>query len=89
MPACRCCLAGMVPGNVQLPYLTIRANSISLIGSFAQNRQDVEFTIRLIEAGNLKLRKDVAGAFGLPDIDKALRSANEATGWGKMVVITP
>ncbi|KAK3167998.1 hypothetical protein OEA41_004444 [Lepraria neglecta] len=76
-------------GNVPLPYLTIRANSISLIGSFAQNRQDVEFTIRLIEAGNLKLRKDVAGAFGLQEIDKALRFAKEAPGWGKMVVITP
>jgi threonine dehydrogenase-like Zn-dependent dehydrogenase len=79
----------MVPGNVPLPYLVLRANSISLIGSFAQNRQDVEFTIRLIEAGNLKLRKDVVGEFGLSDIEKALKLAKEAPGWGKMVVITP
>ncbi|KAI9684234.1 MAG: hypothetical protein M1822_005707 [Bathelium mastoideum] len=85
----RCCLAGMVPGNVPLPYLIIRANSISLIGSFAQSRQDVEFTIRLVEAGNLKLRKHVVGTFGLQDIDKALKLAKEAPGWGKMVVITP
>ncbi|KAI9661825.1 MAG: hypothetical protein M1821_009064 [Bathelium mastoideum] len=66
-----------------------RANSISLIGSFAQSRQDVEFTIRLVEAGNLKLRKHVVGTFGLQDIDKALKLAKEAPGWGKMVVITP
>ncbi|OBT39046.1 hypothetical protein VE00_10702 [Pseudogymnoascus sp. WSF 3629] len=85
----RCCLAGMIPGKVPLPYLTIRANSISIIGSFAQNRQDVEFTIRLIEAGNLKLRKDIAGEFGLRDIDEALKLAKEASGWGKMVIITP
>lgn len=79
----------MVPGNVPLPYLTLRANSISLIGSFAQNRQDVEFTIRLIEAGNLKLRKNVVGQFGLPDVGKALKLAKEASGWGAMVVMTP
>lgn len=79
----------MVPGNMTLPYAVLRANSISLVGSFAQNSQDVEFTIRLIEAGNLKLRKDVVGEFGLPDIDNALKLAKEVPGWGKMVVITP
>jgi D-arabinose 1-dehydrogenase-like Zn-dependent alcohol dehydrogenase len=79
----------MIPGNVPLPYLIIRANSISVIGSFAQNRQDVEFTIRLIEAGNIKLRKDVVGGFGLLEINKALKLARDAPGWGKMVVITP
>lgn len=79
----------MIPGNVSLPYLTLRANSISLIGSFAQTRRDVEFTIRLLEAGNLKLRKNVIGAFGLQDIDKALKLAKEAPGWEKMVIIAP
>ncbi|RMZ74829.1 hypothetical protein DV737_g5696, partial [Chaetothyriales sp. CBS 132003] len=66
-----------------------RLNSIALVGAFAQSRRDVEFTIRLIEAGNIKLRKDVAGKFGLQDIDKALKLAKEASAWGNMVVIMP
>ncbi|KAL7625004.1 hypothetical protein AAE478_004218 [Parahypoxylon ruwenzoriense] len=85
----RCCLAGMVPENIPLPYSTIRGNCLTIVGSFAQNRQDVALTIRLIEAGNIKLRKDIAGEFTLQDIAKAMRLANEIRGWEKMVVITP
>ncbi|MCJ1386709.1 hypothetical protein MMC17_009835 [Xylographa soralifera] len=86
---CRCCLAGAVPENVPLPYLTIRVNCLTIRGSFAQVREDVECTIRLIEAGNLKLRKIVAGEFSLKDHAPAMQLAKECAGWEQMVLIKP
>ncbi|KAI0007093.1 putative isopropanol dehydrogenase [Xylariaceae sp. FL0662B] len=46
-------------------------------------------TIRLVEAGNLKLRKTVAGEFGLNQLDQAIKLAKESRGWEKLVLIMP
>ncbi|KAI1134062.1 putative isopropanol dehydrogenase [Hypoxylon sp. FL0543] len=85
----RCCFAGMVPENVPLPYGVIRANCLTLLGSFAQNRRDVALTIRLIEAGNINLRKKITGKFSLEEVGDAMKLANEARGWENMVIIAP
>lgn len=82
-------MAGAVPAKVPLPYLHIRINSLTIKGSFAQNRQDVESTIRLIEAGNIKLRKTDVGQFGLHEVDEALKLAKNTDGWQNMVLIKP
>ncbi len=76
-------------GNLQLPYTTIRLNGLTIQGSFAQNRADVEVTIRLIESGRLKLRKEIAGKFALEDYEKAIKLAKENRGWENIVLITP
>ncbi|KAL2018150.1 hypothetical protein VTK56DRAFT_1226 [Thermocarpiscus australiensis] len=85
----RCCFAGVVQGNLQLPYTAIRLNCLTIQGSFAQNRSDVETTIRLIESGRLKLRKEIAGEFGLQDYAEAIKLAKENRGWENMVLMTP
>lgn len=85
----RCCFAGAVPTNVPLSYLSIRINCLTIRGSFAQNRQDVESTIRLIEAGNIKLRKTVSGEFSLQDVDEALKLAKDTAGWKQMALMKP
>ncbi|KAL1881218.1 hypothetical protein Daus18300_001069 [Diaporthe australafricana] len=85
----RCCFAGMVPPNVPLPYSVIRVNCLRVQGYFAQTRDDVAYTIRLIESGNITLRKSVAGQYKLPDWHDALECANSTRGWESMVVLKP
>lgn len=85
-------MPGWYRGNMELPYLPIRLNCLTVQGSFAQNWQGVEFTIRLIEAENLKLRKTIAGEFALQDLDEALAAlklVKQSRGWEKMVLIKP
>lgn len=84
-----CCFAGMVPQNVPLPYHTIRVNSLTIRGAFAQSRKDVENTIRLIEDGHIKLYKTISGHFALQDYSKGLILAKETRGWEGMVIIKP
>jgi len=79
----------MVPIDVPLPYSIIRVNGLTIYGAFAQSREDVEFTIQLIETGRLKLRKIVAGEFALENVSEALKLAKETKGWEKMVLIKP
>ena len=79
----------MVQGNLPLPYTTIRLNCLTIQGSFAQTRADLEATIRLIESGRLKLMKEIAGQFALQDYGEAIKLAKENRGWENMVLMTP
>lgn len=72
-----------------MPYTAIRLNCLTIQGSFAQSREDVEVTIRLIETGRLKLRKVIVGEFALKDYSKAIKLARESRGWENMVLIKP
>ncbi|ROW12026.1 hypothetical protein VPNG_05281 [Cytospora leucostoma] len=85
----RCVLAGAIPDNLQLPYLTVRINCLTVKGSFAQNREDVEFAIRLIESGNLKLRKTIAGRYPLDEYETAVSLSKATRGWEQMVIVMP
>jgi threonine dehydrogenase-like Zn-dependent dehydrogenase len=82
-------LAGALPANLPLPYLHVRINSLTVRGSFAQRREDVEATIRMVESGVIKLRKAVVGEFALEDVQRALQLARQSDGWDKMVVLKP
>lgn len=78
-----------MPNDISLPYIKIRLNQLKIIGSFAQSRENIAQTIRLIEIGRLKLRKVIGGEFGLEECNKALELANEVRGWEKIVVLKP
>ncbi|CAG8042934.1 unnamed protein product [Penicillium salamii] len=85
----RCCFAGVILDNVSLPYALIMANCLTLRGQFAQSREDVVQTVRLIEAGILKLRKTIVGPFPLEEYDFVMKLAGESRGWEKMVLFGP
>jgi threonine dehydrogenase-like Zn-dependent dehydrogenase len=62
-------------------------NGLTIKGAFACRREDTAQTIKLIEAGNLKLRKNVLGPFPLDDFSSTMELAEKSGGWDKMVVL--
>lgn len=82
----RCCFAGVIIDNVQLPYALIMANCLTIRGQFAQSREDVAQSVRLIESGNMKLRKNIAGPFPFEEYEKVMKTAASSKGWEKMVL---
>lgn len=84
----RCCFAGVILDNVKLPYHYIMENRLTIKGAYACHREDTAQTLRLIEGGNLKLRKKILGPFPLNDFSKTMELAAKSKGWDKMVVFT-
>ncbi|KAL1895237.1 hypothetical protein Sste5346_005382 [Sporothrix stenoceras] len=82
----RCCFAGVILDNVALPYYYIMDNALTIKGAFACHREDTAQVLRLIEGGNIKLRKDIIGPYSLADYKETLVLAEESRGFSKMVV---
>jgi len=82
----RCCFAGVIIDNVQLPYALIMANCLTIRGQFAQSREDVVQTVKLIEAGNMKLRKRIVGPYPFEEYAQVMELAAQSKGWEKMIL---
>lgn len=65
------------------------AQCLMIKGQFAQSRDDVAQAIRLIEAGNMKLRKEVIARHSLEEYEEALTLAAASGGWRSLVLLTP
>ncbi|KAI1866643.1 uncharacterized protein JN550_007496 [Neoarthrinium moseri] len=76
-------------GNVPVPYAVLMNHCLTIRGQFAQNRDDVVRSIRLVEAGNMRLRKVTTSQHTLEDHEKAFKIASQSGGWEKMVLFTP
>jgi hypothetical protein len=57
---------------------------LTIRSSFTQNREDVKFTIRLIEKSTLRLSETIPWEFPLRDVEKAMKLAKDIQGWEKM-----
>lgn len=92
-PFGRCAIMGGNPGNITLPYLEVMFKSIRLQGRFMFDRSHVIRLIQMLEAGILKLGKDVGvekiEEFPLDSIHDALKTASKLSGWGSQVVLKP
>ncbi|KAJ7739833.1 putative isopropanol dehydrogenase [Mycena metata] len=84
----RCCFAGVIVDKVPLPYAVIMSQCLTIRGQFAQSRDDVVQSIRLIETGNLKLTKTILRGFSLEEHEEALKLAGQSGGFEKMVTFT-
>ncbi|KAJ7712724.1 putative isopropanol dehydrogenase [Mycena metata] len=84
----RCCFAGVIVDKVPLPYALIMSQCLTIRGQFAQSRDDVIQSIRLIETGNLKLTKTILRGFSLEEHEEALKLAGQSGGFEKMVTFT-
>ena len=85
----RCCFNGVITEDVPLPYAVIMGNCLTIRGQFAQMRQDVAQTVRLIETGKLKLRKEIIGPFPIEEHAEMLDIAANSRGWKKMMLFAP
>ncbi|KAJ6588644.1 putative isopropanol dehydrogenase [Mycena capillaripes] len=85
----RCCFAGVIIDNVQLPYALIMANCLIIRGQFAQSREDVVQTVKLIEAGNMKLKKKIIGPYPFEEYSQVMDLAAQSKGWEKMILFGP
>ncbi|ETS79001.1 hypothetical protein PFICI_08854 [Pestalotiopsis fici W106-1] len=85
----RCCFAGVIIDNVPIPYAVVMAQCLTIKGQFAQERDDTARAVRLIEAGNLTLRKDIIAQHPLEEHAEALKLAAESGGWKKLVLFAP
>ncbi|KAK6206492.1 hypothetical protein LQW54_007674 [Pestalotiopsis sp. IQ-011] len=85
----RCCFAGVIVDKVPIPYAAVMAQCLTIKGQFAQSRDDVAQAIRLIEAGNMKLRKEVIARHPLEEYEEALTLAAASGGWKSLVLLTP
>ncbi|KAF2995906.1 hypothetical protein E8E14_000982 [Neopestalotiopsis sp. 37M] len=85
----RCCFAGVIVDKVSIPYAVIMAQCLTIKGQFAQSRDDTARAIRLIESGNLTLRKEVIAQHPLEEHEEALKLAANSGGWKKLVLFTP
>jgi threonine dehydrogenase-like Zn-dependent dehydrogenase len=65
------------------------AQCLTIKGQFAQSRDDTARAIRLIESGNLTLRKEVIAQHPLEEHEEALKLAANSGGWKKLVLFTP
>jgi threonine dehydrogenase-like Zn-dependent dehydrogenase len=62
------------------------SHCLTIRGQFAQDRKDVIKAVRLLEAGNLKLRKCIDQEFTMENHEAAMKSAAQSSGWEKMAV---
>lgn len=88
----RCVLMGGITEQVQIPYPMVMFKSIRIQGRFMYERDHVVRALQLLEAGLLKIGKDVGivtTSFGLEDVDTGLKTAAELTGFGSNVIIEP
>ncbi|TGJ82807.1 hypothetical protein E0Z10_g5950, partial [Xylaria hypoxylon] len=79
--------------TLPIPYLKALVNSWTIKGSYMYSREDLEGTVRLAEAGLMKLGKAaghvVRGVYGLDDFLAAIDKAVETAGPGSLVYIKP
>lgn len=80
-------------GDVLLPYLDIMRKELKLKGKFMYQREHITQVVKLVETGVLKLGEDGAGvktiAFGLEDVQKAVKTSSENDTYAANVVLTP
>ncbi|KAF2182997.1 isopropanol dehydrogenase [Zopfia rhizophila CBS 207.26] len=86
-------LMGGLPSDVSINYTQLLFKNITVRGKMMYEREQVQRFIRMLENGNLALGDrvglNVAGVFGLEDVEKALDVAEKGTGWGNDVLLAP
>jgi NADPH:quinone reductase-like Zn-dependent oxidoreductase len=88
----RCILMGGITEQVQIPYPLVMFKSIRIQGRFMYERDHVLRALQLLEAGLLKIGKDVGvetKSYDLENIETGLKTAAELTGWGSNVIVVP
>jgi threonine dehydrogenase-like Zn-dependent dehydrogenase len=89
----RCVLMGGILDNISLSYPLIMFKNLRVQGRFMFEREHVERLIKLVEAGNLEMGKEIGMTkfekFGLEEWEKAVDAAAKQTGWGSQVLLTP
>lgn len=91
-PFGRAAMMGGITDSIAVPYWPVIFNSIRLQGRYMYSRDQVKQVIRLAEAGNLPLGKDVMsvdGPYGLDQIEEALKAVAEGPNWGTHTILAP
>ncbi|KAL2202855.1 NAD(P)-binding protein [Sarocladium strictum] len=83
---------GMIfQANIDL--YNVLAKNLTIKGQFMYSRQQAADTVRLVEAGILKLGKEagheIVGEYALEDWEEAIRVGEGVAGWGKQILFTP
>ena len=73
---------------LELPYGSVMARDISIIGAFMYPRDTFRKLSALVECGALDLDCVEVEAYAFDDVQAAMRRANEVRGLGQ-IVLTP
>lgn len=90
-PRGRIILSGSPPGTLEVPYIAVMHQNISITGKFGIERSGVEMTIRLIVNGLIKLGERGGATHSVYSIEKHEAAFAEAKngGFKKYVDIMP
>ncbi|GJC97493.1 isopropanol dehydrogenase [Colletotrichum higginsianum] len=88
----RIVISGGAYGFLEVPYISMVFNKLSVEGSFMYNRESMIRLIHMIESGQLdigtgsgtRVRK-----FGIDEVDKAIVATEKTTRWRSHTVVTP
>ena len=84
----RVVIQGSMDVPLELPYGSVMARDISIIGAFMYPRDTFRKLSALVECGALDLDCVEVEAYALDDVQAAMRRANEVRGLGQ-IVLTP
>ncbi|KAK0380020.1 hypothetical protein CLIM01_02647 [Colletotrichum limetticola] len=91
-PGGRIVVSGGAYGFLEVPYISMVFNRLSVEGSFMCNRDSMIRLIHMIESGQLDISTGSGTQvrkFGLHEIDKAIAITEETTRWRSHTVVTP
>jgi threonine dehydrogenase-like Zn-dependent dehydrogenase len=79
--------------QANIDLYNVLAKNLTIKGQFMYSRQQAADTVRLVEAGILKLGKEagheIVGEYALEDWEEAIRVGEGVAGWGKQILFTP
>ncbi|KAK3389904.1 chaperonin 10-like protein [Podospora didyma] len=89
----RVALMGVIRTDLPVPYALATWNSLTIVGKYMYEREDVRLLIKMAESGVLRVGSaegvEVMGEFKLEQVEEAFALAAQHTGVGKMVVLAP
>ncbi|KXH29079.1 hypothetical protein CSIM01_02148 [Colletotrichum simmondsii] len=88
----RIVVSGGAYGVLEVPYISMVFNRLSIEGSFMCNRESMTRLIRMIESGQLDISTEggtKVRRYGLDEIDMAIAITEETTRWRSHTVVTP
>ncbi|KAF4774494.1 hypothetical protein HER10_EVM0000259 [Colletotrichum scovillei] len=91
-PGGRIVISGGAYGSLEVPYISMVFNRLSIEGSFMCNRESMIRLIHMIESGQLDISTEggtQVRRYGLGEIDKAIAITEETTRWRSHTVVTP